>query len=155
MDEFLNEAWKNKAIHEVGEDISEGLATPEMELERYEKTPAVKIYELIKEQTGQDEVTRDLFKELRESVLHYYSSIVKLEKTVAMDYNKEAVEAADDARRYAHNALIDSLNIISRYVGKLGLDNGWRSVIGLERTKVTDWVKDVAPYIVLTANKER
>jgi hypothetical protein len=102
---------------------------------------------------GVDEDLSNLFKDIKEKVLMYNVAIARLkivrlekEKTSSDDVKAET-QIADRARKTAHDALIDSLNILSRYCHKVGVDNSWRSVIGLQREDVTTWARDIASEV--------
>lgn len=155
--DFFSQLWGEKAESERGsetEDIegAEGVSS-EDELHKYEKTAEVGIYKMLEEQSSFDGNTKELFKQLTKGILDYYRSMTVLERVVLDGGVNEEISKSDQARRFAHNALIDTLNALSRYFGSKGLDNEWRSVIGLERTQVTNWVKKVAPYLVLREEK--
>ncbi|MBP9995973.1 MAG: DUF3232 domain-containing protein [Lachnospiraceae bacterium] len=47
--------------------------------------------------------------------------------------------AADHSRTMCHNAYIDSLNILARYLNKSGADTGWRDKLGDERKRIGDF----------------
>jgi len=75
----------------------------------------------------------NLFKNLIKSLREYYNTYINLQraskrKLYFEDIKKfqEAVKNADTRERIAHNAFIDSLNILSRKMKVLGLDNSWR-----------------------------
>lgn len=150
MDPFLNELWQNETEGETGYVAEEELTSPEAEEKRHEHSPSIKVFELLKQETSHDEMLGRLFTGLRTSILHYYRAIIELERARAMGEDKKSVEGSDRTRSLTHNTVIDNLNILSRYMRKLDIDNSWRSVIGLERIQVTNWVKEVAPYIILT-----
>jgi len=152
-DFFFEDIWKQRAKDETGETFVEDLASPEMEFEQYERTKEVELYKQIEKQAEYDENTRNLFEEINKGIRRYYQMIVKLEKARAVGEEKEAIEKADKDRHIAHEAVMGSLNALSRYVGKHKLDNEWRSVIGLHRTQVTNWIKKVAPYMALKTER--
>jgi len=158
IENFFSQLWERKVKGEKGdeidEDIQENLTSPEDDSAKYEETPEVKVYKLIQEQSSFDDNTKELFGQLTRGVLDYYKTMSELERTVLTEGTNDEISKSDQARRFSHNALIDTLNAMSRYVGKNGLDNQWRSVIGLERTQVTDWVKKVAPYLILKEEKQ-
>ena len=51
----------------------------------------------------------------------------------------EERRAMDPARTAAHNALIDSANILSRAMVKVGEDATWRRELGDDRKEIGDW----------------
>jgi hypothetical protein len=60
----------------------------------------------------------------------------------------ETVSQADRMRSIAHDALISNLNIMSRYCAKLGIDNEWRFVLGLDRKQITAWAREIFPIVI-------
>ncbi len=44
----------------------------------------------------------------------------------------------DNSRTIAHNAFIDSCNILSRNQASLGEDNSWRTLLGNDRKEIGD-----------------
>lgn len=149
MDHFLHELWVDKAKEEAGEsDVGGELTTPEMDFDRFGKTSEVKLFKKIKSRAETDPNISEMVQMLEDSILRYYQTITELEVVSRTSTDKQIVQGADQARRNAHNTVIDNLNALSRYYGKMGIDNQWRSVIGLERTQVTTWVKSVAPYLI-------
>lgn len=147
MEDFFKERWEQKADEEVGEHIDEEIASPETESEHYERTEGVKIYKEIEKQSAHDDATRSMFSELNKSILRYYRAILDLQRARHSNEDREEVSEADKNRRVNHDLVIGDLNTLSRYVDKQGLDNEWRRMVGLDRKQVTDWVKNVAPYI--------
>ena len=45
----------------------------------------------------------------------------------------------DDERTRSHNTFIDSCNILSRNMAKIGEDNSWRQLLGEDRKTVGDF----------------
>ena len=76
------------------------------------------------------------FEAIIDSSHHYYSVYQQLNKMVSSphdkysegtaDGKKELIGRLDSGRRAAHNAVIDSLNIMSRRMKEFGLNNSWR-----------------------------
>ena len=155
---FFSKLWERKAEsekgHEIEEDIQESLLSPEIEYKKYDETKEVDLYKQIEKQAVFDDNTKELFCQITRGILDYYKTMSELERVTISDGTNEEISKSDQARRFAHNALIDNLNALSRYTGKMGLDNEWRSVIGLERTQVTEWVKRVAPFLILKEEKQ-
>lgn len=145
----MHELWVDKAKEETGEsDAGSELTTPEMDFERFGKTSEVRLFKQIKARAETDPNIAEMVQMLEDSILRYYQTIAELEVVSRTSTDKQIVQSADQARRTAHNTVIDNLNALSRYYGKSGIDNQWRNVIGLERTQVTIWVKSVAPYLI-------
>jgi hypothetical protein len=149
--DFFGESWERKAKAEKGHEVpdEDRLATPEEELAQYDESPEISTYKNIESQSSFDNNSRELFSQVTRGILDYYRTMTALERVIAADGTNEEVHNADQIRRVAHDSLISTLNAMSRYFGTNGLDNEWRSVIGLERTQVTTWVKKVAPYLIL------
>lgn len=158
IEDFFKDAWGKTSEREKGhgieDDSQEFLLSPENEYYKYEGTKEVDLYRQIEKQADFDDNTKELFNQITRGVLDYYRTMSELERVTISDGSNEEISKSDQARRFAHNALIDNLNALSRYTGKSGLDNEWRSVIGLERTQVTEWVKKVAPYLILKEEKQ-
>ena len=45
----------------------------------------------------------------------------------------------DDERTRSHNTFIDSCNILSRNMAKIGEDNSWRQLLGDDRKTIGDF----------------
>lgn len=54
---------------------------------------------------------------------------------------------ADPGRTIAHNRFIDSCNILSREQAKIGEDNSWREMIGMDRKMVGDFACWVSCWV--------
>jgi hypothetical protein len=159
IEDFFNDLWKIRADREKGHEIDdEEILSATQEQSIYEDTSEVAIYRKLEEQSLFNDDYKQLFSQMRKGILDYYRSMTTLERVILAGGSNEEISQYDQMRRFSHNSLIDTLNAMSRYCWKNGLDNEWRSMIGLERTKVTDWVKKVAPYLVLqeeTTSRER
>ena len=57
----------------------------------------------------------------------------------------------DAARTRAHDALIDTFNILSREQAKRGEDNSWRKILGQDRKALGDMAADIALFLALSA----
>ena len=57
----------------------------------------------------------------------------------------------DPGRTMAHNALIDSVNILSRNMIKQEEDNSWRAILGDDRKVIGDFACYVALFLALEA----
>lgn len=80
---------------------------------------------------------------------HFYKLAVRYANTRAewnfMTVEEKAVE--DAARSRLHNALIDSLNILTRQMEKDGEDTSWRSIMGNDRKIIGDFACYVAAWL--------
>ncbi|MFA7252342.1 MAG: DUF3232 domain-containing protein [Candidatus Paceibacterota bacterium] len=161
MEPFLRESWNRKSDAEVGilgkptDSNDEGILSPEVEVEQYEQTAQVKMYQAIEKAASKDEIANKLFCDLKESIVRYYNSVLasehaqKKESDMETSTYQEQINKAEDSRTRAHDTVIGNLNALSRRFGVLDIDNEWRRVVGLERKQVTKWVEKVAPYILL------
>ncbi|MFA6446159.1 MAG: DUF3232 domain-containing protein [Candidatus Paceibacterota bacterium] len=158
----LNEAWEGLAHYEHGHDFDDELH-PEVKEKKIavENSPEMKrsvgIYaDMTKKFTGEG-VPEDLFtlfKQVKEGILAYNVAVAKLklvrlekEKRVDAEEMREETQIADRARKFAHDALIDSLNALSRMCYRTGVDNTWRSMIGSQREDVTTWAQEVVDEV--------
>lgn len=90
---------------------------------------------------------KKLFDELVTDIASYIRTIAVL-KQRKIDQERTAILSADKLRQQAHTRLIDDLNILSRNFGDAGLDNLWRSDIGLTRKDATRWAVKVAQMLI-------
>jgi len=92
------------------------------------------------------------------------TSLVSLKRSLyqlAIDYatirsrwslmNREQRNEIDPQRTIAHNAFIDSVNILSRNMVKQGEDNSWREMLGDDRKMIGDFACYVALFLALEA----
>lgn len=142
-DPFLNESWNNLAEREEGIDFDEAYVR---ERERNDLA-----YEKLKKLRSHSELARDLVKDIEDSILRYVKSIDQLSISRIERADSKTKEGNDLARRLAHNALIDNLNIFSRYCAKHKLDTSWRDMVGSHRNQIRDWALSVSA----TMTKER
>ena len=63
----------------------------------------------------------------------------------------DARRETDENRSRAHNAFIDACNILSRNMGKKGLDIEWRAKLGNDRKVIGDFACYVHAYIGVMA----
>lgn len=146
-DPFLNELWGDKIEQEQGRDFDER--------ENHEYQRAIEIYERMRlameGRKGKKDLAKKLLDGINRSVFNYLAAIDRfsLEKlSLTKDPgSKESREEADLARRRSHDVLIDNLNIFSRYCNNYGIDNSWRSMLGLHRKEVTEWALQIGPYL--------
>jgi hypothetical protein len=57
----------------------------------------------------------------------------------------------DRQRTAAHNAFIDSVNILSRAMGQVGQDNSWRQVLGENRRDLGDFACYLVAHLGILA----
>jgi hypothetical protein len=57
----------------------------------------------------------------------------------------------DAARTRSHEALIDSVNILSREKTRCGEDNSWRRMLGEDRKKIGDLAAHLVLFLALSA----
>lgn len=57
----------------------------------------------------------------------------------------------DAARTRAHDALIDTFNILSREQAKHGEDNSWRKTLGQDRKAIGDMAAYIILFLALSA----
>lgn len=93
----------------------------------------------------------NLFRELQERILEYSISADRLSmRREDREYGalqNEDITSADRARKYAHEALIDQVNILSRAFLREGLSNKWRAKVGDTREEIGEWAFGVAEYL--------
>ncbi|MDP3954249.1 MAG: hypothetical protein Q8Q06_02430 [bacterium] len=80
--------------------------------------------------------TLDLIEDLISKIRDYHDSYVNLKKTASKERRmyfgedvqkyQETVKNADRREKILHDAFVDSINILSRHMKKVGLDNSWR-----------------------------
>lgn len=116
----------------------------EQNREEREKSKALKAYEEILNIKNYGPNAELLVKEVESSALNYLRSIDQLSYSLVAKEERGYQANLDIARKTAHDALISSLNALSRFCHREGIDNKWRRVVGLERTEVTSWVKNIA-----------
>ena len=76
-----------------------------------------------------------------------YATIRSQWPLMTLEQRKET----DPRRTIAHNAFIDSVNILSRNMAKQGEDNSWRGVLGDDRKVIGDFACYVALFLALEA----
>ena len=104
------------------------------------------------------EIASDIFKEIRNSIndtdedakelyedfldgAFKYASIRSLWLTMSKDEKMER----DKERTFKHDSIINRVNILARYLEKMGNDISWRAELGDSRKRIGDF----ACYIVL------
>lgn len=140
MDPMFKDSWHDLREHEKGDDFEE------LSIRQEERTNLA--YEQIKGLENHSKMSGILVRDLQEAVVHYIKAIDKLSVAKIKDEDKGEKENADLARRLAHNALIDNLNMLSRYCVKHGLDTSWRKMVGSDRNQVRDWALSVASTVI-------
>lgn len=147
---FLKESWQRKAEGE------KGLNTEENTPVGYEKDIKI-FYELkktINDLSGMDLNPEDegnlrvMYHEVLDGAQKYVARILGYNKAKNKErIDREEMAEADDNRTKAHDALIDNLNALSRYMRKLGIDNSWRRDIGIDRKEVQRWAQNVMYHL--------
>jgi len=148
----LNEAWSHLSSHENGHDFpdSDVENSTTKNIEGYdpdseETNKNISSLFDIREISKKDEMAQGLFNDFLKSLLGYLQAIDRLSLARRdKEVDKATENQADHARRIAHDSWISSANALSRYCVKLGIDNSWRSVIGLDRKSQTNWVLSVS-----------
>ena len=140
--DFLGEKWRMKAEHEYSESAE--LKSP--------------IFEEIQSSSLDNPRLESLSVDLQDKILRYSISADRLSmasRNLAIGHgDREEVVRADEARRRAHDALIDQLNILSRAFKEEGLPNEWRRKIGLDREEIGAWAFGVAEYLRAKTKEE-
>jgi hypothetical protein len=137
---LLTALWHRTQDRERGEETNEPNEPKGRDYEAYESITA-QIDSLPK--GNEKEKLKKLFNELNKDIAGYIRAIAILEKR-KIEGEMTATHSADTLRRQAHTRLIDSLNILSRAMKAAGLDNSWRSVVGLSRKDATRWAWKIA-----------
>ena len=124
----LFEEFSREVIHEEPQQV--------------ERDPLVIKLELIAEKT-RDKAIKDQVDTLKDDCVQYLRTILNLARfSQKLSYDperyREGVQNADAMRRGTHNVLIDDLNIMSRMLAKLKIDNSWREELSSRET-VEDW----------------
>jgi len=139
-DPFLAEAWERKAESERGEDQNEFKGRDYDSylsiITQIDAMPSGKKKDIITKQMGC----------LQKGISKYLRSIALLEEKKVSE-EVSAVENADTLRKQAHTGIVDDLNILSRAFLRAGLDNSWRSDIGLTRKDATRWAWKIAKML--------
>ena len=154
-------AWRRFGIEQDDElsqesevKVSDGKKRPisdeVYELSPDEKAHAVGIFDRLVGISKHDDISKEIFDSILGSIFNYIKAMDSLTKRKLEMESGESTrherEEADVARGRAHDALIAILNGYSRYCNRKGIDNDWRSMIGLDRKMVTRWVLAVSEY---------
>lgn len=149
----FKEAWKDLKRFEEGEDRLEqvgGGIDPQKEKESQKKEAeryGVGIILLMKKQSEKDETAKELFIDIMKAASNYIGTVDKHSESIIKKEGPDEIERVGVVRTRSHDALIDALNIYSRYCRKNGLDNKWRKMVGLDREEITHWVLNVASLV--------
>ncbi len=143
---YFKEEWEND------EADTQEYSSPEGERDPMAKT-ALAAYQTMKDGCKTNPLLGELLLDTQNAIARYLISIAKLNELISRqkkgeEISKYTVGGADRSRRSAHDALIDSVNILSRAFAKFGLDNNWRNVVGLQtREQVTRWAIQVGSSV--------
>jgi len=140
-DPFLADSWDRMVEGEHGEDQAEFKGRD------YDAYMSI-VTQIASVPEGKDkEVLNKLLANLKKGVSRYLNSISLLaERKVSEELF--AIESADTSRKRAHTGIIDELNILSRAFERAGLDNSWRSDIGLTRKDATRWAAKISQVLL-------
>ena len=141
---LLAESWNRKHADEVGEE-DEFRAEPKgRDEEAYEAIAS----QLASFPEGREKETiKKLFDQLKTDVAGYIRAMAVLQKN-KLSGEQAMIKHADTRRSQAHTRVIDDLNILSRAMAAAGLDNSWRSDIGLSRKDATRWAWKIAKTLI-------
>lgn len=166
---FAEEAWNNLAEYEHGrdfEDLEKSQEEPKHEEEELsrENNTNIRNYLELKEKIKDYPELIEWFQDVlsygaryTEQVALYEYQVQRLTDPNADFSSRVELENVDEARRHAHNALVDSLKIFSRAANKRGLEfkfiydimSGSNEIV---RNNVRKWVTDVLDYEALKGN---
>lgn len=99
----------------------------------------------ISQNTENNPELKEFFTEAEKAILRYAETVGTLAEVRLADLS--LVESSDQARRIAHNSLVDSLNILSRQCRKEEVSNEWRRKIGEGHDEIGDWALRAAVFI--------
>ncbi len=149
----FTESWKDLSEFESGHDhieqVGMGLEYEKIlaEQQNTREKESASIFLDMQEQSEKDETAKELFHDILTKSLHYVDSVDHHSESRIKKEGVDEVETSGKSRTRAHNALIDSINIYSRYCKKMGLDNSWRSMLGLDREEITKWALNTAHLV--------
>ncbi len=130
---FLRDSWERVAQHERGEDPLD---------------KALKVYAKIERVAREHPEFQDSKDALDKAVLDYILSVNTLTKHWEEGIiDRDEAQRADHRRRFAHEALISTLNAFSRNLHKGELDNEWLKDVVQNRNSVARWAREIAPFI--------
>lgn len=139
--QFLRERWEERARSEHAE------RTPQEE----QREADIMLYLDIKKQAREGGAhLQGLLVAVERQAVRYRMTVNIWERSRRESIDTKALDAfgeAEQNRRFAHNVLMDDVNILSRQCAAVGLDNEWRRRIGLERDDVGRWGLAVAQLI--------
>jgi hypothetical protein len=149
----FKESWKGLSDYEHGDDhyeqadmgidIEKNLTEEQSEQEK----ESVGIFLQMKELANSNETANELFHDILSKTLHYINTVDHHSESRIKKEGVDEVEMSGKSRTRAHNALIDAINIYSRYCSKSHLDNSWRTMLGLDREQITKWALNVAHLV--------
>lgn len=110
-----------------------------------------------------------LFAMLKDDITNYVSAVHKSEgykfanQGLKEEDTIDQIINLDQARTFAHDALIKQLQAITRAAKGAGIDTSWQSVIQLSegehtidmRKRIQQWAERVADYLAKVSKKER
>lgn len=99
----------------------------------------VSMHKEMKEETGRNKEALELYKELLAAAVRYSES-----RSNWPLWDREKKMAEDSVRTSRHNKVIDTFNILARYLKKQGKAAAWRDMLGEDRKRIGDF----ACYIV-------
>lgn len=132
-DPYLNNLWLDREREEKGEELPESRAIGTFLDIR------------IKAENHEDLEKRLL--DLEKSAIYYAKTVERLKSARFEGWEKEDIQSADERRRSAHNAFIDSVNILSRNFAEKGIDNSWRRMVGFSREEIGLWAFEIADFL--------
>jgi ribosomal protein L11 methylase PrmA len=149
---LFEERWRERALEE-GANFNEITADEEdndITYSEVEKNKQINVYLEMVEAIDDDEELKPYLSDLDAAILRYFEAMKNLsQKRSALE--REEMEAADWARRTAHNAVVARLTALSRaYVQKTKKPNAWRLKIDEgqgDRERISNWVKAIAPFV--------
>lgn len=130
---YLNDRWLEKAREEKGEEAPESRAR--------------RTFLDIRIKVENDKNLEEKLLDLEKSAVYYAKTVVRLHRAKFEEWEKEDIQNADERRRSAHNAFIDSINILSRNFAEKGLDNSWRRMVGFNREEMGLWAFEIADFL--------
>lgn len=107
----------------------------------------------IKKSIGKDKELKELYENIKASVINYTNLVISQEKKRGVGgepLDPRVTEDSDLFRKTSHDALIDRLNILSRRMVEKGIEPKWRMSWGpletlTERQAISRWAERMAP----------
>jgi len=110
------------------------------------ETNSWRLFITIEELSGQEPELERYVQDVKDAVERYYK-LVKANLKKQQTEKIAATEISDTAQKFAHESLMDALNILSRQCNTYDLDNSWREQIGLNREKIAGWAYTVGEQL--------